>query len=538
MINESTQVQELHAMPESLGALIDDKAALLGDKPVCVFFDEGVSLTYRELAEYSSRLAHSLLQIGVRKGTHVAVMIPNLPAFPITWLALAKIGAVIVPVNVSYKSEEFSYVLNDSDTQFLIIDESCLETYRSMSRRPELLTDDRVIVRGAGGESAWHNWDQLCASGSPEFTPPEAVTKSDLCNIQYTSGTTGFPKGCMLSHHYWLLLGHTGSAGSVLRGHSIENILVTNPFFYMGGQSHLMLTLFFNGTAYIARRSSTSRFLGWVRRYKIHYCSFPEIVLKNTPPSPADTDNELCFVNAYLYKSEAHFELERRFNVVGRDSFAMTEIGLGTFVPTEATHMVGSGSCGLAAPFRELQVVNEDGQEVPRGEVGELWVAGPGMFWGYYKKPAANAESFRGKWFRTGDLVYQDDSGYIYVVGRIKEMIKRSGENISAREVEAVLCEHPEILEAGAVPVPDEIRNEEVKAYVILREGLTKEKVTPEQIFAHCAAKLAKFKIPRYLAYVQEFPRTPSNKIAKKQLITASGDLRIGAYDRIDGIWR
>jgi len=537
ILSEMYSKAENIVLPPSLGAFLEDKALLLGNKPAAVFFQqqEGINLTYKDLSELSNRIANALVGLGVRKGTHVAVMLPNIQAFLITWFGLAKIGAVIVPVNINYKTEELAYVLNDSDAQFLIIDEICCGTFNLMEHRPEVLTDVNVILRGKAGHFSWHNWDKLCEAGSVEFDPPTDVKLSDLCNIQYTSGTTGFPKGCMLSHEYWLLMAFTGV---LFHNKHIENTLITFPFFYMEPLIQILLTFYYNGTAYIANKHSSTKFLDWIREYRIHYCAFPEIVLKNTPPSTDDANNELRYVSAFQYKGEIHFELEKRFNVIARDAFAMTEIGMGTVVPADATHMVGSGSCGLPAPFRELRIVGENGNDVERGEIGELWVAGPGMLWGYYKKPKANAESFYGKWFRTGDLFCQDDDGYYYVIGRIKEMIKRSGENISANEVEAVLEDMVGIQEAAVVPVPDEMRREEVKAYIVLKEGLTNEDLPPEKIFEHCAAKLSKFKIPRYLAYVNGFPRTPSNKIAKKRLIEESGDLRLGAFDRVDGIWR
>jgi crotonobetaine/carnitine-CoA ligase len=215
----------------------------------------------------------------------------------------------------------------------------------------------------------------------------------------------------------------------------------------------------------------------------------------------------------------------------------MTEIGSGLFMPIEATDMVGSGSCGKPSPFREARIVGDDGKPVRPGEIGELQLEGPGMLQGYYKNREATRAAFQDGWFRTGDLFRQDEQGYFYIVGRTKDMIRRAGENIAAREVEAVLRGIPEIIEAAAVPVPDPTRGEEVKAYIVLDPSLAQKDLPPERVIAHCEANLARFKVPRFIAYSASLPKTPSGKIAKKMLLENAGDLRKGSFDRIEGKW-
>ena len=183
------------------------------------------------------------------------------------------------------------------------------------------------------------------------------------------------------------------------------------------------------------------------------------------------------------------------------------------------------------APYRKIMIADEDGKEVPRGTPGELCIAGEGLFWGYYKKPEANKDSFRGKWFRSSDVTVMDEDGYVSIVGRLKEMIKRSGENIAAIEVQEVLAEHEGLVEAAVVGMLDPMRNEEVKAYIMLADGATSEQVTPQIIEAHRLERLSKFKVPRFITYVDDFPRTPSNKIAKNKFIADIEDLRADAFD-------
>ena len=231
-------------------------------------------------------------------------------------------------------------------------------------------------------------------------------------------------------------------------------------------------------------------------------------------------------------------EAEERFGVIARDSFGMTEIGAGMMVPVSATHKLDKRTCGVAAPFRETRVIGEDGRECGPGQAGELQIRGRSILQGYYKRPDANAESFDGEWFRTGDLFIRDEDGYLSIVGRIKDMVRRSSENISAREVEAVLEELPDVEEAAVVPVPDPLRKEEVKAYLKLKPGVSPDSFSLDALFEHSKRKLAAFKVPRYVAFIDDYPRTPSHKIAKHKLVAASDDLRKGSFDRVDELWR
>lgn len=528
---------EAQDLPELLGDFVRSCAVLHGDKTVGTWFDEGVSLTYRELDWSADRLAAGLLGIGVRKGTHVAVMLPNQPAFPISWIALGRIGAVMVPVNTSYTGEEVSFVVNDFDAQYIIVDAEHLDIVRTMPRRPAILTDANIVVHGGAPVADMRCWATLEREGRLPFDPPNTVARGDLLNLQYTSGTTGFPKGCMLTHDYWILLAYNAAyfGGNDA---AVKNVLIWAPFFYMDPMWQFLLAMTRGGTAFVARRMSLSRFLDWLGRYPIHFCIFPEPALKQRQGGPEDRAIALKHVSIYGWRVEARREVEERFGVVAREAYGMTEIGSAAVVPPGADHMAYVKSCGLPAPFRELKIVDEAGHEVPVGEVGELWVAGRSLLWGYYKRPDANAENFRGRWFRTGDLFRRDENGYLFIVGRIKDMIRRGGENIAAQEVEAALRDLPDVEEAAVVAVPDPLRREEVKAYVKLRAGTTMAELPPEAVFRHCELRLAKFKIPRYLAYVDDFPRTPSRKIQKKLLVAQSDDLRRGAYDRQDGCWR
>jgi crotonobetaine/carnitine-CoA ligase len=215
----------------------------------------------------------------------------------------------------------------------------------------------------------------------------------------------------------------------------------------------------------------------------------------------------------------------------------MTEIGSGLSMPMEAEDMVGSGACGIPAPFREARIADPDGKTVAPGEIGELLVRGRSILLGYYKNPEATAAAFHGEWFRTGDLFQQDENGYYRIVGRVKDMIRRAGENIAAREVEAVIVAMPEIAEAAALPVKDDTRGEEIKVYVGLLPGARPVDELLPTLIQHCQENLAPFKVPRYYAFVDKLPRTVSDKVAKAKIIAETPDLRIGSYDRVAESW-
>ena len=250
---------EAEPLTENLGALLDEAACEAGEQVIWDFFEEGQKETYAALNRRVNGIAGNLLRLGVRKGTHVAVMLPNIPVFPALWLALARIGAVMVPVNIAYRERELAFVLNDSEAEFLVIDavlRAVVEACRD-SGQVSLPVAREIVVGGEGvpGSVAWTALD-----GDPQdsFTPPEPVGPDDLLNIQYTSGTTGFPKGCLLTHRYWVV---AGKVNAFRDGRHYARILAPTPFFYMDPQWLLVMAIYLRGTLFVARRQSSSRFM-------------------------------------------------------------------------------------------------------------------------------------------------------------------------------------------------------------------------------------------------------------------------------------
>jgi acyl-CoA synthetase (AMP-forming)/AMP-acid ligase II len=534
-VNTIRERQELEniQLPNTLPELLSSAAASHCDTIAVNFFEDHLSLTFSELHTSTNRVAHTLAQLGVAQGTHVAVMLPNRIEFPVIWLALASLGAVMVPVITSYTPRELSFLLDDSDVEFLIIDDAFTATLQNTEDNASRLSIDRILVVGLVDDSLYLDFDRLIADGDPNFVSNYSPQPDDLLNIQYTSGTTGLPKGVMQTHEYWIT---AGCRAGLIWG-DIKSILSDHPFFYMDPQWMLVAGLYLGATVHFSRRMSVSKFMGWIHAYDIELAYLPDPLLKR-PPEEGDDRTRVKVFLAYAFSGEMVRQAESRYKgCVVREGFGMTEIGGGLVVPPVIDDEDILGSCGIPSVFRQCRIVDEHGNDVKQGKVGELWVKGKGICLGYYKCPEANKESFVDGWFRTGDLFRQDKNGYFFIVGRIKDMVKRGGENISALEVETVLKDLPEVEEAAIVPVPDDEREEEVKAYIKLTQGSPNGTEAAKYFVGKCRESLAKFKVPRFIEFVENFPMTPSGKVAKPTLMEAKDNLRAGSFDAVADRW-
>lgn len=526
-----TRALEAGYLTTTIGAFVSRCARDHGDRLLFDVFDRGETITYAGADRRSNRIAHALAGLGVRKGDRVAVMLPNRLDYPLVWFALAKLGAVHVPVNTRYTPREIAYVTTDSGASLAVVDAAFVETFRTMEPRPAALPDDRIVVLD-GAPRGCHDFETLVSANPDTSIPDRGVMPDDLMNIQYTSGTTGLPKGCMLSHDYWMLTGQTAFHWDAVPA---ERLLTAQPFFYMDPQWQTVKTMVAGGTLFIAPQLSGTRYIGWLKSTRSDWCQFP-ILMTRQPEAVDDGQTALRQTASFGWDPETCRAFRRRFGALAREGFGMTEIGLATWMPPAMDEMYDSGSVGFDAPFRETTIRDPEGRPVVPGERGELWVRGRSLLKGYWNRPEANAESFRAAedgglpWFRTGDLFEADEHGFLWLVGRLKDMIRRSSENIAAREVEAVVRELDAVEDCAAVPVPDARRGEEVKIYLQLKNGLTRDALPPEAVLAHCRTRLATFKVPRFYAYVDRFPRTVSNKIEKREL-TSPADPTADSWD-------
>ncbi|MFD4669398.1 AMP-binding protein [Lentzea sp. NPDC058450] len=435
-------------------------------------FDPGGSFTFAEIDGLSDGYAQALRDRGIRAGDRVAIMLRNVPEFPLVWFALVKLGATAVPLNVKYRSADAGHVLRTAEVAAVVSTEEFRPLLAShVVHYVEALEPVEGFVQG------------------PVSAP---------VSLQFTSGTSGKPKACVLSHSYWTTLG--GSLVEYFPYLSSDDVMLTaQPFHYVDPQWNVVAALLAGAHLVVLDGFHPSSFWAKVREHGVtyFYClgAMPTLLLR-MPPDPLDREHSVRVVQASAIPPALHAELEERWGVGWFEAFGMTETGADLRI-TAVDHdrFVGTGCLGLPAPHREAKIVD-----------GELWLRGPGMMDGYLGLPSPFADG----WFRTGDLARMDE-GRVYHLGRSKDMIRRSGENVAAHEVEEVLMSHPSVRLAAVVGVPDDIRGEEVKAFVV-------GEVTDQELAEYCAERLASFKVPRYWEFREDLPRTPSERVAKELL--------------------
>jgi crotonobetaine/carnitine-CoA ligase len=478
--------------------------------------------TYGEVDEMSNRVAQGLIAVGVRPGHHVAVMLPNCPELVFVIFALARLGAVAVPVNTAYRGELLRHVLATANVSTLIVDGQYADRLPpAASVLPDLL---RVIVRGDGaapGSTPRLGLPVTSLSGllgHGADRPAHRASFSDLLAIMYTSGTTGPSKGAMVPH----ALALTCALDSLdFLDRWGKKIYCPLPLFHAAGLwDGMMSALLGGGAIAVVERFSASRFWDDVRQFdaKVAMSVFSMIpILLNQPPTPRDKDHPLEIF--YMGKSSLDEPLYERFGVRSVETYTSTEAGIPLASPFGEWRL---GSCGQANAERfEVAVVDDWDRLLGPGEPGELVLRPrqPGVITaGYYGRFEATAHAFRNLWFHTGDRVWRDEDGYFYFVDRMADAIRRRGENISAFDIESEVNLHPAVLECAAIGVPSELEEEEVKLVVVLRPGAV---LSAEELAAHCRVKLPGFMVPRYLEFVAALPRTATDKIAKHELRAA-----------------
>ncbi|MFC4944421.1 AMP-binding protein [Pseudonocardia sp. GCM10023141] len=488
----------------TLAAAVVRAAQRWPDREAWTFVDtDGATarLTFTQVERCTADRAAVLAAHGIGAGDRVAVLLRNVPDFPLTWLALARLGAVMVPVNVTYRSHDAGHLVRDSGTRLVVTAREFSEVATALGV-PVLLVED------------------LPAAGARP--PLDGAGPDDLLNVQYTSGTTGLPKGCLLTHRYWTQLA-AGMVSGYPRLGADDVLLTCQPFSYIDPQWNVATALHAGARLVVLDRFHPTTFWAAVREHAVtyFYCLglMPTLLLR-MPPDPLDRMHQVRAVQCSAIPRALHAALEQRWGVPWTEAFGMTETGADLRVDAaDHDRTVGTGCIGRPMPYREVRVVDAGGHDVAAGETGQMLLRGPGMMLGYHGLPSPFVDG----WFATGDLVHRDGAGLVHYAGRLKDMIRRSGENISAAEVEDVLARHPAVRLAAVVPVPDELRGEEVKAYVVATGD-----VHPRELAAHCAELLAPFKVPRYWELRTELPLTPSERVAKGRLPRTAA----GAHDR------
>lgn len=521
-----------HSSPATLAELLGSRAARHPDKLALIFKDR--RWTYAEFRREVDRVAGGLIRLGVRKGDRIAFFLPNAPEFLFSTFAVTQIGAAFVPLNPQYTAEEAEYVLRHSEASILLTAPELLAPVDAV--RDKLPDLKQVIVTGMGGSREALSWDRFL-SGVIDDSPRAEIDPEDLASITYTSGTTDRPKGVMLSQYAYAFAPRKRAEG--LGWSENDRVLCVLPLFHVNALCHTCIgMLSVGGTIVLMEKFSASRFWDDVREHGVTTSSLmrtiPQILL-SLPERPDDRDNPLRLI-VTLLSPEMHLRFEERFGVKGVPSYSLTEDILSAIGPL-AMPREKLGSCGIAlAPeVHRIAIHDEEGRPLPPRKAGEIVKRSPTVMKGYYKNPEATAKALKNGWLYTGDLGYLDEDGYLYFVDRVKDMVRRGDENISSEEVERVLNSHPAVAESAVIAVPDLIRGEEVKAYIVLKPPASPASVPPEEIWNFCKPHLAAFKVPRFLEYRDELPKTPSSKVQKNILRDESKQPRVRVFDRLAG---
>ena len=519
-----------HSSPTTLTELLSGRAKSHPDKLALMFKDRRWS--YAEFQREVDRVTNGLLRIGVQKSDRIAFFLPNCAEFLFAVFAVTKIGAVFVPLNPQYTAEEAEYVLHHSEASMVLTSPELLPLIESV--RAKLADLKQVVVTGAGEFAGALSWDKFL-SGVAAEAPSVPLDPEDLASITYTSGTTDRPKGVMLSQYAYAFAPRMRAEG--LGWHENDRVLCVLPLFHVNALCHTCIAMLSaGGSIVLTEKFSASRFWDEVREYGITTSSLmrtiPQILL-SLPEKPDDGDNTLRLI-VTLLSPEMHLRFEERFQLTGVPSYSLTEDILSVIGPQNMPKEK-LGSCGvlLAPEVHRVAIHDENGRALPPGQAGEIVKQSPTVMKGYYKNPEATAKSLKNGWLYTGDLGYLDADGYLFFVDRVKDMVRRGDENISSEEVERVLNSHPQVAESAVIAVPDLIRGEEVKAYIVLKPAATAESVPPEEIWNFCKPHLSAFKVPRFIEYRDELPKTPSSKVQKNILRDESKQPSSKVFDRL-----
>ncbi|MGH7388588.1 MAG: AMP-binding protein [Candidatus Rokuibacteriota bacterium] len=494
----------------TLRTALEDKARRFPEVSFLTFEDADGRVqgpwTWRDFDREVNRAAHFLLARGLEPGDRFNLHLGNCPEFLVFWLAAAKTGTVMVPTNPVSTPEEMAYVLAHSEARLAVTEPHVGDACRAVRGRCPALLD---VVDGRPLEPV--------LAGLPDTPPGVAVTSSDEISMQYTSGTTSKPKGVLLTHANYLYGGEV--MARAMRAAPTDRHLIVLPLFHAAAQLHAFIPmLLVGGSVALMERFSGGRFVDQSLRHQATLAALfaaPIRMLLAQPRRPEDATTRLRAVSYAQNVTPQQFEeWHQRFRAPLLQIWGMTEtMSLPLMQPLDLPPK--PLSMGMPVLGYDVKIVDETGREVPPGTVGELIVRGtPGvsLMKGYFKSPEATAQTLRDGWLWSGDQAWMDADGYFFFVDRKKDMIKRAGENVSASEVEETLKQHPAVFDAAVVGVPDPVRDQSIKAFVILADGAA---ASAEDLVAWCRGRLSRFKIPEAVEFRTTFPRTSVGKIQK-----------------------
>ena len=488
----------------------------------------GKDISYAEFDQSVAVFASALRDLGVGKGDHVAFLLGNTPHFLISLYATMRIGATAIPINPIYTPDEISYIVHNSDAKAVIALDLLLplveraagafpsvENYVICETLPE--TPEKMAALPEAVKAKVHPFSQLVAVGK-QGTQPIRLDENETAIILYTSGTTGRPKGAMLTHGN--LYSNARDVAAYLQFTGDDRVIATLPVFHVFALTVVVNAPLIKGAeiVLVPRFSPAEVFTSIKERQATVFAGVPTMFnfLYQFPESNAEdfASIRLAISGGSSLPVALLYNFEEKFNVRVSEGYGLSEASpVTSFNPIDRERI--PGSIGMNISNVENKVVNELGDEVPDGEVGELIVRGPNVMKGYYKMPEETEATIRDGWLYTGDMARRDENGYFYIVDRKKDLAIVGGYNVYPREVEEVLFTHRDIVEAAVIGLPDPDFGEAIHAFVVLKEGIAED---AEALIAYCAEHLAKYKVPKRIEFLDELPKNTTGKILRRSL--------------------
>lgn len=510
----------LARLPENVSQLFNAQVERSPAKEFLFSESDGRVFTYRGFDDEVNRAARSLFSLGVRKGARVSLFLTNRAEYLMFYFACFKIGAWAGPVNALLKAREIEFIIADSESETVVTQPDLLA--RLDEAREQLPALRNIIVVEDNGKWSFQTTDAL-RYGVPVEEPAssaEPVTATDEAVIIYTSGTTGKPKGVLLTHGN--LLANARQIAEWLKLTEEDRALMVMPLFHVNAlMTTALATLWAGGSIVLAPRFSVSRHWEIISGYRVTYFGSVATMLSMLNQAypagvPGEFDTQqfrFALCGSAPVPAEVLKTFESLFHYPVIEGYGLSESTCrSTFNPIDDRRQAGSVGLPIG---NEIRIVDENDVDVSAGQVGEIVLRGPNIMKGYYKNEEATRQAFRSGWFHTGDLGYQDTSGFFHVVDRKSDMIIRGGENIYPREVDEILYQHPKVKEAATIGIADPLYGEAVKSFVVLRDG---QRVSEQELLGFCSDRLADFKCPTSIEFLAEIPKGPTGKLLKREL--------------------
>ncbi len=485
--------------------------------------------TYAQFAERVSRLGGALRKAGIQTGDRVAFLSTNCHRLLEAYYGVIEVGAVLLPLNIRLAPQELAYILNDAGARVLFFQSHFIELVESF--RPKLTTIKALYCLDSSAEADWlcgQNYEALLSAAPPHRTDIMQVDENSLAELFYTSGTSAEPKGVMLTHRNIYL--HALNAGLAMRTDDEAVELHTIPLFHANGWGVAHFLTLLGGKHVMVQKFDPPEVFRLIQTEHVHYCSLVPAMATALVNCPERAKYDLSSLKRVSIGGAASSptlvrEVEEKLGCTCFSGYGLTETSpVLTISPMKPEirwegeqRYVGQSMTGFAIPGVELRVVDQNDQDVPRDGVsmGEIIARSDGVLDGYWQQPEATAEAMRGGWFHTGDMATWNEDGYILIVDRKKDIIVSGGENVSSLEVEKALLSHPAVLEVAVLPVPDAVWGEVPKALVVLKPDSQAGEI---ELIEHCRSRLAHYKCPRSIEFLDSLPRTGTGKVLKRDL--------------------